>query len=407
MVLAINTPLRVNEWARALLAHPDQSFARYVCSGLNEGFRIGFQRGSPLRPAGKNMQSAREHPEVVEEYLQNELSRGRMLGPFTRSDPLPPLHINRFGVIPKGHNTGKWRLITDLSFPTGASVNDGIDPVLCSLSYVSVDEIASLVLQLGVGSLMAKVDIESAYRLIPVHPLDRPLQAMEWKGKLYVDPMLPFGLQSAPKIFSAVADALNWMLEQSGVRHSRHYLDDFIVLGPAGSSECHRALDSLTSLCERLGVPLAPHKLVNPTTCLVFLGIEVDSVASQLRLPTDKLARVRQLISEWRGRKACRRKELESLVGLLNHACKVVRSGRSFLRRMLDLLHSREHASHDTTMIRLNAGFRADLAWWQEFLPLWNGISFLPPPTHLPKVELWTDASGTWGCGAFWQDDWF
>ena len=116
----------------------------------------------PLWPAGKNMQSAQEHPEVVEQYLQNELSRGRMLGLFTRSDPLPPLHIDRFGVIPKGHNTGKWRLITDLSFPTGTSANDGIDPVLCSLSYVSVDKIASMVLLLRVGSLMAKVDIESA-----------------------------------------------------------------------------------------------------------------------------------------------------------------------------------------------------------------------------------------------------
>ena len=143
---------------------------------------------------------------------------------------------------------------------------------------------------------------------------------------------MPFGLRSAPKIFSAVADALNWMLEQSGVRHSCHSLDDFIVLGPAGSFECHRVLDSLTSLCKRLGVPLAPHKLVNPTTCLIFLGIEVDSVASQLRLLADKLARVWQLISEWRGRKACRRNDLESLVGLLNHACKVVRSGRYFLR---------------------------------------------------------------------------
>ena len=86
--------------------------------------------------------------------------------------------------------------------------------------------------------------------------------------------------------------------------HDKHYLDDFIVLDPAGSSKCHQALDSLISLCERLGVPLAPHKLENPTTCLIFLGIEVDSVASQLRLPSDKLARIRQLISEWRDQKA-------------------------------------------------------------------------------------------------------
>jgi len=53
-------------------------------------------------------------------------------------------------------------------------------------------------LKLGVGSLMAKVNIESAYSLIPVHPLNQPLQVMEWKDKLYVDPMLPFGFWSAP-----------------------------------------------------------------------------------------------------------------------------------------------------------------------------------------------------------------
>jgi len=78
-------------------------------------------------------------------------------------------------VIPKGHNIGKWRLITDLSFPEGSSVNDGIDSELCSLSYVTMDEVASIVAGLGIGVLMGKVDIEAAYRLVPVHPQDRVL----------------------------------------------------------------------------------------------------------------------------------------------------------------------------------------------------------------------------------------
>ena len=105
------------------------------------------------------MLSARMHPQVVTDYLQAELSRGRMLGPFCSVCDLPPLHINRFGVIPKGHNTGKWRLITDLSFPHGHSVNDGIDPSLCSLAYTTVDDIAATVASLGVGTLLAKVDM--------------------------------------------------------------------------------------------------------------------------------------------------------------------------------------------------------------------------------------------------------
>ena len=133
-------------------------------------------------------------------------------GPFRSLRRYRPagLYVNRFGVIPKGHNTGKWRLITDLSYPPGQSINDGIDPALCSLSYASVDQVAKVVVEFGKGALMAKIDIESAYRLVPVHHHDHPLQEMEWQGNLYVDPMLPFGLRSAPKIFNAVADGLEW-----------------------------------------------------------------------------------------------------------------------------------------------------------------------------------------------------
>ena len=96
----------------------------------------------------------------------------------------------------------------DLSFPPGNSVNDGIDPVICSLCYTTVEDVASLATQLGPHTLMAKIDIESAYRLIPVHPDDWFLLGVKWKDQVYIDLMLPFGLCLAPKTFNAIADAL-------------------------------------------------------------------------------------------------------------------------------------------------------------------------------------------------------
>ena len=87
-------------------------------------------------------------------------------------------------------------------------MNDAIDPRLCSLKYVTVDQVTKKAMQLGIGSLIAKIDIKSAYRFIPVSPLDRHYLGMQWYGQVYVDGMLPFGLRSAPKIFNAVADAL-------------------------------------------------------------------------------------------------------------------------------------------------------------------------------------------------------
>ena len=97
------------------------------------------QQEVPLQSAAANMGSALLHTEVVTDYLRKELLLGHMLGPFLPGFSTPELHINRFGVVPKGHNTGRWRLITDLSFPPERSVNDGVDAVLCSLVYTTVD----------------------------------------------------------------------------------------------------------------------------------------------------------------------------------------------------------------------------------------------------------------------------
>ena len=50
---------------------------------------------------------------------------------------------------------------------------------------------------------------------------------------------------------------------------------------------------------------------------------------------------------------------------------------------------------------RLNRSFRSDLTWWRSFVSKWNGVSFLPPPSHLPWLQMASDASGSWGCGAW------
>ena len=126
-------------------------------------------------------------------------------------------------MIPR-NTAGKWRLILDLSWLDGHSVNDGTDPDLCSLSYVSVDDAARTATRLDQGALLAKVDIKSAYRMVPVHPEDRLLLGMSWNGALYVNAALPFGLHSAPKIFNAVDDTVEWILKQEDLACVFHYL---------------------------------------------------------------------------------------------------------------------------------------------------------------------------------------
>ena len=190
--------------------------------------------------------------------------------------------------------------------------------VLCSIDLAS-------------GALLAKFDGESAYRTVPVHPDDRWLLGMRWRGSVFVDKVLPFGLRSAPKIYCAMADALQWLLIRDGVEVI-HYLDDFLLFGPKESPQCAEALAHTMGKCKELGVPVAPHKTEGPSTTLVFLGIELDTMLMTVRLPAEKLERLWREIGQWSVRKSCTKRELLSLIGQLQHACCVVRPGRSFLR---------------------------------------------------------------------------
>ena len=403
----IHTPLKHPAWLQALSGHPDQALVQYFLRGITEGFRIGYSSAMEhnLKSSKRNLEGAIQHPEVVNDYLENERSLNRVAGPYNRSQLLP-VHISRFGVIPKSHQCDKWRLIIDLSHPTDHSVNNGIPKSLCSLTYITVDDAIQKILELGPNTLLAKADIKSAFRLIPVHPADRHLLGMEWQKNIFIDTCLPFGLRSAPKLFNTLADLLSWIIIQRGCTYLIHYLDDFLTMGPPSSPTCQHNLDLLKQTCEDLGVPLAMEKLEGPTTSLTFLGVVLDTAKSEIRLPEDKFLRIRQEVSSWLGKRRATKRQILSLVGLLQHATKVVRPGRSFVSRMYATAAKVKELDFYT---RLGKEFRSDLTWWHTFLASWNGLSVLRS-THSPLPPdyiIQTDASGTWGCGAFFQGSWF
>ncbi len=116
------------------------------------------------------------------------------------------------------------------------------------------------------------MDIRQAYRNIPVHPEDRRLLGMRWQGDTYVDATLPFGLRSAPLIFSAVGDAIAWIMEQHGVTWLDHYIDDFITAGRPGGMECAKNAAVMKAVCQQVGMPIEPEKDEGPATTITLFG---------------------------------------------------------------------------------------------------------------------------------------
>ena len=231
-----------------LASHPIQQLIHFFLEGISNGFRLGFNHTqSTLKSAGRNLSAAIAHPDTVIEYLQHEISLKRVAGPFSRR-LLPNAHVSRFGVIPKSHQINRWRSILDLSFPKSKSVNDGIPKDLCSLHYITVDDAIRQIIASGKGALLAKADIKSAFRLLPLHPTDRHLLGMLWNDELYIDTCLPFGLRSAPKLFNILADFLAWILQHQGVSPIFHYLDDFLIISLPASNTCQQHLNHFSKL---------------------------------------------------------------------------------------------------------------------------------------------------------------
>ncbi len=199
-----------------------------------------------------------------------------------------------------------------------------------------------------------------------------------------------------------MGDDIEWIATRRGAIWLRHYIDDFVAVGQKGT-----AMAVFKETCQQLGMPLDENKEEGPSEVLTFLGMEIDTAKVEVRLPQEKLAEMRALLKRWRGmKKSCRRRDLESVVGSLNHACKAVRPGRAFKRRLQDLMTTVER---DGQRVRLNVEARADIESWHQYGLRWNGTSLMTAVVtdEEPQEEMFSDASGNWGCGATWKGRWF
>ena len=110
-----------------------------------------------------------------------------------------------------------------------------------------------------------------------------------------------------------------------------HYLDNYFMVVPAHSSVCAHNVKTILHMASQVGIPLAPNKLEGPTTRLVFLGTLIDTSSLETSLPDDKLHKLISEFQSWSTRNKCLKRELLSLMGKLNFACRIIPAGRIFL----------------------------------------------------------------------------
>ena len=385
----MNTPI----WEKELALDPDKEF---LLHGVREGFHL-IPPDIHLKPAEQNNYHSATNPHnknKVESTIHNEILEGNYC--FSSHKPLI---ISALGSVPKP-DSDEVRLIHDCSMPKNKGINSYI--TVDHHKFSTIDDAIKLVKP---GYFLAKIDLHHAYRSIPIHPTSYKATGIKWKFSHHnhftylFDTRLPFGASSSPSIFHRVTQSVKRMMNRRGFSGILVYLDDFLIVAQT-EEECRRAFDTLSKLLLQLGFRLSTHKVTPPTQCLPFLGIEINTTLCTLKVPPKKLNDIKSSIAAFSQKRSASKRQLQQLAGRLNWAAKVVYGGRTFLRRILDLMNTLECS---TSKCRLTLEFHRDIQWWSEFLDSFNGQRhFL---NELPIVDLQTDSSSV-AAGCFFRGDW-
>ena len=397
--IPLPSELNINNWRTDLVGYTDYRIVEF----LAYGWPIGIDREAILQSQLFSHPSARAHPNDVTHYIVTELGHGALLGPF-EGPPAVNCHFSPLMTRPKRDSKFR-RVIIDLSWPQGASVNDGISRTKyidgpMTISLPTTDDMERAVVALGQGAFLYKTDLSRGYRQLRVDPLDWPLLSFVHEDKCFMDICPPFGLRSSAMAMQRVSQAIVHLHGRRGFV-SRAYIDDFGGAEPE-EERAAAALAALQHVMARLGVKQAEAKICLPARQMTWLGIHFDTVTMVMAIPAQKMGEVMACLREWQGKLRATRKEIQSLLGLLNFVASVAPPARLFTNRMLDTL--REAPPYGATSLSLQ--FKQDVGFFAELLPLFNGRKIMGkrvvPYQH--QVEL--DACLT-GCGAVAGDQFY
>jgi len=268
------------------------------------------------------------------------------------------------------------------------------------LEYPKVDDLVDLILLKGKGCALFKCDLKRAYRQIPVCPGDYNLLGYMWRCFMYVDRVLPMGLRSAALICQRLTNAVTFIYHKWGW-DAINYLDDFG--GVEVWEYAQEAFDELRKLLIACGLEESMVKACAPSTCMVFLGILLDTVNLTLSVTSDRLTEILELLQVWQSKASATKKEVQTLVGKLNFVATCVRPGRLFISRMLEFLRSYK----DENSRVVSDEFLKDVHWWSKFVVQYNGVSMMPMVDWSDPDEILASDACLVGAGGWFNGKYF
>ena len=361
----IPSQMNLNAWRYYLDFEDNLDKRSYLEDGISHGFAIVDDDVyiEPYYCENYSSVLSGQAFNFVDGLILDEIANGK----YVLASSIPHC-VHSLGAIPK--QDGTFRPITDCSKPDGTSINNFMNSTFQTFTYTTIDMVAS---NLNSGCYMATVDISAAYRSVHIREDQWTYQGIMWPIDGSLSPLwdarLSFGIRCAPYIYTETSNFIARTMLRMGYSCVANYLDDFLVFGNT-YSECQQAQMALIGLLGDLGFLISWKKCSTPSTCVRYLGILLDSVEMSLCLPQDKMIKLHRELEFFRHKSRATKNQIQHLCGIIAHCAKVVRGGRTFSRRIIDLLAGLEG---DNPRIRLSDEFRRDLEWWYNFAKDFNG----------------------------------
>ena len=250
---------------------------------------------------------------------------GKYLGASCRPFPSPPVpnfQVSLIGLVPKKH-TAKFRTIFHLSYPKSGKtgINSSISKGDFSLQYTAIDNAIKGIISLGQGCFPAKTDTESAFRLIRLRPSDYEL--LGCIGRVATT-TLTFSLRvnKCPLLVQFIIrcnrmDPPQWVPHFVCLSYPRWLFDHRTshILTPFQQSR-QQSLSSMLLTFTNLGVPIAANKTEGPSTTLEFMGVILDTVRMEARVPGDKVEHIQAFLALYQTKKSSTLRNCNLLLGL-------------------------------------------------------------------------------------------
>jgi hypothetical protein len=344
---------------------------------LEYGFPINCEASEPPLTELTNHTSAIKFPKHVERHIQVEIEQQALVGPFEKQPFVQWCHSSPLMTREKKGSDAR-RIITDMSWPIGHSVNafipkDSYQGQPTKTTLPTLQTILQKVRQFGKNSYMSGIDISRAYSQLRVDPLDWPLQGINWDDKFYVATSIQFGSRWGAYASQSTHQAICELLKSEGVE-AAVYIDDYLLIHKSllGAQQGFgRAKELLTDL----GIDQAIHKEQPPTQVIHWIGYIINTIQMTVSIPPEKIKEIIQMLCNWVTKQNASKHELQKVLGKLHYVSRCSHPARLFVGRMLNTLR----AAPPKGTIALSQEFKADILWFLRFLPLYNAIHCIDP----------------------------